>query len=217
MKKILLIISIILISITGGYAQNANRNGFFIELGAGFPIGSIPAYKVGFDNNAVAVFYPGGPDVNFAIGYRRTMGKSFAWEIKGEGSAMPTKFRNTMVIALLPGIRYTSKELFGNTSLFCGINIGVLLSRGGYGSYYLYESPDYPDYRYDWYDDLNNGDIAIGVKFGADIGLNITSSFYTGLYLDCNVIDAQDVVKDNTIIRDWNLWGSLGLRLGYRF
>lgn len=231
MKKLIFAAILAIFAVTPVLSQNANRSGFFIEGGTGFLVGKAPISNVKWENNSLYVCRPGGPDVNLGFGYRRATSKVFAWEIKAEGSVVPNNVESTLVLAVMPGIRYTTKELFGNTSLYFGLNVGVACGSGSDANYFYTENGARLD---NWYMDgpilpLNeNGDWGVmsdffykfGAKLNLTAGINITSSFYAGLYWDFNFLTEQGIEFDieNESIKDGlGKWGSLGLRLGYRF
>ena len=213
---------------TGALAQNANRSGFFIEGGVGLPVGSLPVKGTKWENNKLYLLRPSGPDVNIAIGYRRATSRVFAWELKAEASTMPSSFSNATVIALMPGIRYTTKELFGNTSMYFGFDAGVAMGQLN-DDYYYYEG------RYNEItlntpkeSDFSDGDFSsLGGKINLSVGFNISSSFYAGLYWDfCCIANQYSFSIDDEAYdykgvsykKDGNaVWGSAGVRLGVRF
>lgn len=110
MKQKLLVIAIAIAAVCGlcstdASAQNANRNGWIIELQGG---------KV--------VNHEGGFLFDFDFGYRWATSLHWAVEAKvGVGSYYPDKY----AWSIMPGVRYTSKELFSNCSLFTSFNAGL--------------------------------------------------------------------------------------------
>lgn len=220
MKKYILVITLLFAVAMAGYSQNANRSGFFLEAGAGFPIGTPPLKGIEWKNNTLMGYYPGGTEINFGFGYRRASSRCFAWEVKAEASTVSSSFRHSLVLAAMPGIRYTTKELFGNTSLYFGLNVGFAYA------------PMMSDmwngiYRDDENDlDLDDGN-SLGAKLLLNVGVNITSSFYAGLYFDYNVMsdmiqgfsseDSYNYREYFSPVQSWGSWGAVGLRLGYRF
>lgn len=223
MKKIFFLLIFLGVFLTDGYAQNANRSGFFMEAGTGFLIGNPPLQKLEWKDYTMKAYVPSGPDVNIALGYRRATSNVFAWEIKFEASGDPKAMVTTSVLAVMPGIRYTTKEIFGNSSLFFGANLGVAMGtdQSIYDLYSFHVNETFePD---------NRIFTSIGGKLSLTVGLNITSKFYLGVYFDYNFISNQIVNTDITFNNDgyniielynyggWNSFGSLGLRIGYRF
>lgn len=231
MKKLIFAAILAIFAVTPVLSQNANRSGFFIEGGTGFLVGKAPISNVKWKNNSLYVCRPGGPDVNLGFGYRRATSKVFAWEIKAEGSVVPNNVESTLVLAVMPGIRYTTKELFGNTSLYFGLNVGVACGSSGdnFLDYFYSENgnslrglgsmivPLNDNGGYDIYHDFL---CRFGAKINLTAGINITSSFYAGLYWDFNFLADQGInlhLESRYIEEGLGKWGSLGLRLGYRF
>lgn len=220
MKKLLLLFALVVSFAASSVAQNANRSGVFVEAGAGLFVGTPPFVKVGWKHDKLTGQKPSGPDLNLAVGYRGATSSVFAWEFKVESSFDPGEFQHTLVLALMPGFRVTTKEFFGNTSLYFGLNAGFAL-----GSlqriYYNYTTLS-TVYESSFGD--GNG-ISGGAKVSICAGLNITHAFYAGLYWNYNILSNQIGTVKNYEIDDQghniegtrNSWGSLGIRLGYRF
>lgn len=213
MKKLLLILAFIITVVTSGFAQNANRSGVFLEAGAGTYFGKLPLSRIQWKDNKLSVLKVADPDINFALGYRRATSRVFAWEIRVEG-AIDGNVSSATVVAVMPGFRFTTKEIFGNTSVYFGLNLGVALGTSQYFDYIILNQ-----------DSNSSNDLdAYGGKILLYGGLNITHSFYAGVYLNLNGISDQmsefgtsssgsDFLSDKGL----NLWGSFALRLGYRF
>lgn len=213
MKKIIPIIILLVACSTSNYAQNANRSGFFIEGGAGFLVGNPPIKKVIWKDNVLSAVKPSGPDINLGLGYRRASSRAFAWEVKTQFSIVPSA-KNTMNLAILPGIRYTTTEIFSNTSLYFGLNVGFAL--GTESSFY---APGmYPDQNWERSPDIYDF-CSVGGKINLTAGFNVSSSFYAGLYFDYSIMNSQfgRLEQLETENFDVNSWGSVGVRLGYRF
>ena len=212
MKKLLLLFVLVLSVAASSVAQNANRSGVFVEAGTGILVGTPPISDFKYDNNKLSFKTPKSPDINFSIGYRRAFSNAFAWEIKVEPSFAPNYTKTTFVIALIPGFRYTTKEIFGNSSLYFGINVGFAM--GTRQDYYSYSNEEFNDLCY-----------SCGAKFSICGGFNITSAFYAGAYCNYSILPKQiskisDFTTDEFGIFSYgkiNLWGSVGIRLGYRF
>lgn len=225
MKKLLLISVLIITAVFSASSQNANRSGIFMEAGLGLYVGTPPVSKIQWKNNTLSVFRPGGPDVNFGVGYRGATSSIFAWEVRMEITTDVTA-PSTSVLSVMPGFRITSKEIFGNSSLYFGLNLGV-----GVGPYkddclntLYYLGNDYYSEPYvfsNW-----------GGKMLLCGGLNITPSFYAGLYLNLNITSGGDCrlnsdyyyfedsyyrLRDRSVKFSDDVWGSIALRLGYRF
>lgn len=216
MKKLLLISVLIITAVFSASSQNANRSGIFMEAGLGLYVGTPPVSKIQWKNNTLSVFRPGGPDVNFGVGYRGATSSIFAWEVRMEVTTDVTA-ASTSVLSVMPGFRITSKEIFGNSSLYFGLNLGV-----GLGPYI-----DKDDLFTPCLGDDNYLESYVFQNFGGKMllcgGLNITPSFYAGLYLNLNIISGGNcLIRANVQeVRDTkfsdDVWGSIALRLGYRF
>lgn len=214
MKKLLLLFALVISVAASGVAQNANRSGVFVEAGTGFLVGSVPYSKTERNNLTVKAFKAGGPDLNLSLGYRGATSSVFAWQLKAEVSTASTK--PTLVFALMPGIRYTTKEIAGNTSLYFGFDLGLAIGSGNVSDYRgnsINMTSDYAKIE------LNkNFGKSIGAKFSLSGGLNITTALYAGLYWDYNVLSKQIFnIKSYVENGGTSNWGSLGIRLGYRF
>ena len=195
---------------TVGYAQNANRSGFFAEVAAGATMGNVPlkSYDVymfyeGYDKNIVKYrekVYSNGfmPEIGF--GYRWATAKNLAVDVKLKYQYLSDNSK----IKLMPGIRYTSSELSENSniSLYASANIGA---QGG--------------------NDPADDVFRVGFAYELSVGLNITSKLYAGLiwsaglgYKEYNYINNSDGGFYDINLSDNNYhYGLLGLTIGYRF
>lgn len=137
MKKFLLLMSAALFCVAL-QAQNANRSGLFVELGGGFTAGDSPnqAGKIvsefvpSTDNNAAINLYrkvdkTSGACVDLGVGYRWATSLHFAFEVKLQAMSHVSNFTETLAINLKPGVRYTSREIIGTTSLYANANAGL--------------------------------------------------------------------------------------------
>ena len=220
LKKLYTFFILCISVVTSGIAQNANRSGVFVEAGAGLFVGTVPYSKIEWNNNNLSGHRPSGPDINLAIGYRGATSSVFAWEFKIESSLDPSSVKQTLVLGILPGIRITTKEIFSNTSLYFGLNAGYAL--GSKQIFYYNRSIHSIIYKHSWGDGEG---IAGGAKISVCAGLNITHAFYVGLYWDYNFLSSQIGNVNHYEIDDYghnvygsnNRWGSVGVRLGYRF
>lgn len=223
MKKFILFLIFLGAFLTNGFAQNANRSGLFIEAGTGFLIGNPPIQKLEWIDNSMNAYFPSGPDVNLALGYRGATSSVFAWEIKIEASGVPKDMRSSFVLAAMPGIRYTTREIFGNSSLYIGFNLGFATGSSQYiigGSFQLDENKEFKPIKENFK--------SLGAKLSLTAGINITSKLYAGLYFDYSIMSDQigdtnfNYNSNNNYTEifhygDWNYFGSIGVRLGYRF
>lgn len=119
-------------------AQNANRSGVFVELGAGLTAGDSPnqageivsEFIPTVDNKATLNLYrkvdkTSGVCANLGVGYRWATSLHFAFELKLQAMSHVSNFTETLAINLKPGVRYTSREISGSTSLYANANVGL--------------------------------------------------------------------------------------------
>ncbi len=208
-KLVLLIVAVFTLSIAA-WGQNANRSGIFIEAGAGVLAGRTPTYKIEIDHGIVKGYNVGGAGLNLALGYRYATSRSCAVELKVEGSASPKAIVPTLVLGIMPGFRYTTRELFSNISLFFGVNAGFA---AGYETHMPYLRIGHNMYDNAAYDIGHYGIGSIGGCYGLTLGMNITSSLYAGLFWDGYILND----KHRGIEKGMLHWGTAGLRLGFRF
>lgn len=159
MKKTLLFMMFAVAAMCG-YAQNANRSGFFLEIGAGAVVGSSPYTDVienfavidGKLSEIVKVKHDSGIKFNVGTGYRHAVSDNWAIELK----AMGVKYSD-IAVKLMPGARYTTKELFSNVSMYIAPNVGACL-----------------------YHDVER----FGLGYSLALGLNLTESLSVGVVYD---------------------------------
>lgn len=134
MKRDFLIMSILLIvmavSTVGASAQNANRKGWIVELQGGRLFGTVDEtenFSYNKDNGMPAYRRTGGFCGALNFGYRWATSQFCAVEIKlhAEDNFSATEM---LKIGVMPGFRYTTHELFGNTSMYLGGNVGIAFS-----------------------------------------------------------------------------------------
>lgn len=193
----------------GALAQNANRSGIFVELGGGMVAGTTPTYKIECDHGVLKGYNLTGFGANFGAGYRIAVSRACAVEVKAEASAGMKSIGDTYVIGILPGFRYTTREILGNMSMYFGVNGGVSFSNGVYrvGSYSS-------DIDINAVQEIYLGrDMKIGGSYGLTVGLNFTNSFYGGLFWDGYLCTEGLRGLENKLLH----WGTAGLRLGFRF
>ncbi len=175
-----------------GHAQNANRNGFFIEAGVGALIGNTPyASEAHFSDGNICVDRLKGALPQIDLGYRFATSSHMAFEVKAMG-ALPVNKASNFMLYLMPGIRYTSSDFGSNMSFFGALNIGagMFSTRGNRLS------------RYDDDEEL----VATGV-YELTLGLNFTPSFYAGIGYDGFLMFDRGSFH----------FGAFGVKLGYRF
>lgn len=220
MKRILLILTAFLSLVGMATAQNANRSGVFLELGGGPTFGAKLLKDGEWTGSSLIVKKAAGSgEANLGVGYRKASSRVFAWEIKAQLSTMPSDLEGSLTLALMPGFRYTTKELFGNVSMYFGLNAGVAIMPVARDYYYggidlIIGQPDYMDF--------DNG-LSIGGKIDLQAGLNLTTKIYLGLFFDCTIIN---VINDDSlemhmgsldINREFSSLYSAGLRIGFKF
>jgi len=210
MKKLVLLFVAALTLSFAAWGQNANRSGIFIEAGVGALAGTTPTYKAEIDHGIVKGYNVGGAGLNLALGYRYATSRFCAVEVKVEGSASPKAISPTLVLGIMPGFRYTTRELFSNMSLFFGLNAGFAMSSDCY--IYGEISGDVASKIVDCDVEGSLPD-ALGGCYGLTIGINFTSSLYAGLFWDGYILSDKLCGSDEGMLH----WGTAGLRLGFRF
>lgn len=176
-----------------GYAQNANRSGFFLEIGAGSVVGesSYTDTKEEFSviDGSLAVISKvkrdNGFKFNVGTGYRLAVSNNWAIELK----AMGVKY-NDIAVKLMPGARYTSKELFSNVSMYIAPNIGACLYIGDYHALF-------------------------GLGYSLGLGLNLTERISIGAVFEGHYL-FDDIWWTDLELESPN-WGTIGINIGYRF
>ncbi len=182
-------------------AQNANRNGWIVEVQGGQVIGTAyqsEDFEKGKENGKLVGRRTGGFFGSFNFGYRWATSKHCAVELK---LIVADNFSDAKLLqtGLLPGFRYTTKELIGNTSMYLGANVGASIEP------ILTEQ---------------NCDLAICANTEANVGFNIGNLLSIGIFINYNI---PCRINDSTQIRidgcDMYLTSnaSLGVKLGIRF
>lgn len=209
MKRIILLTVLAVLAMTG-YAQNANRSGFFVEASAG--IFNYPYYstKVNVTDNTLQNVFVTTKEstfsADFGLGYRFTTSKYFALEIKAKCFDLANLDKSGfLMFKLMPGIRYTTPELSSNSniSMYLAVNVGAVFQ--------LAEGYDY---------EANDGTNLTAVKFGTaydvSVGFNFTTHFYTGFIWSAQLCSVEHL-SSNVFDIGLKHCGMLGLTLGYRF
>lgn len=165
-KFLMVLIAVVAIMTAGSTAsaQNANRKGWIIELQGGRTIGTV-CESIGLDyhvtNGDPAYRLKAGIKGSLGFGYRWTTSQFCAFEAKAVVSDNFAE-KQLLNISLMPGFRYTTKEISGNASMYFAANVGVG----------LYPATDYLSYS---------------VVGEAGVGFNIGSRLSLGLYIDYTV------------------------------
>ncbi len=232
MKKLLTTLMLLLTGATAAVAQNANRSGVFVEAGVGLFTGQTPRTSVGRTMDDQFVYTVAkGCAIDLSAGYRLRFANHWAYEWRAGLEASPAHFNPFFNPKFFPiGFRYTSTELFRNSSLYAHANLGI--------SFCPFGDPDdfgYVEGEDRWIDKMYNPlrpgetkcleanwNYQCGIVYSLGIGLNITNHLYAGLTYDAQV----------NISRYYNAyypgifhhsghksiyWGTIGLRIGYRF
>ncbi len=203
MKRIILLTVLAVLAVTG-YAQNANRSGFFVEASAG--IFNYPYYstKVNVTDNTLQNVFVTTKEstfsADFGLGYRFTTSKYFALEIKAKCFDLANLDKSGfLMFKLMPGIRYTTPELSSNSniSMYLALNVGAVLQLVEVGVEYV---------------DL----VQPGVAYDVSVGFNFTTHFYTGFIWSAQLCSVEHLCT-NVGSTGLTHCGMLGLTLGYRF
>lgn len=212
MKKLMLLIVGILLMVGDIHAQNANRSGVFVELGAGGYVGSTPRTEIGIIDNNLMVKCQSGGVFSIGVGYRLRFRPHWAYEVKAEAQ---TAFNNPihgLVGRFLPvGFRYTSVEFWRNFSLYAHANLGAAIAaQPGIWTYWnQQEIPNGSFTKLKGY----VGDERFGPAYSLGVGLNLTTHFYLeGCFNGQSIISA--VGKNGKGLLNY---GTVGVLMGYRF
>lgn len=205
MKRIILLTVLAVLAMTG-YAQNANRSGFFVEASAG--IFNYPYYstKVNVTDNTLQNVFVTTKEstfsADFGLGYRFTTSKYFALEIKAKCFDLANLDKSGfLMFKLMPGIRYTTPELSSNSniSMYLALNAGAVFQLA---------EKDFKDEMY--------GKCYFGVAYDVSVGFNFTTDFYTGFIWSAQLCSVERLCL-NVGSTGLTHCGMLGLTLGYRF
>ena len=219
MKKIMLSIVVMFMTSIGVLAQNANRSGFFMEFGAGSFVVNPPIEKVTISYKQTGTQAPTSvtreelieyeSDVKYSatIGYRLATSRHWAIEMKANCLFGKELFDEMFMIMGMPGVRYTSPELFRNISLYSSLHLGI-------GA------------RLDKSDFIHQP-VAYGGDF--ELGINLSNKFYIASFLSVqNTKQSVEIyeyyISGNHInaypyeYTDERIFsGVLGGKLGFRF
>lgn len=223
MKK-LIIALMVLLGAVAAQAQNANRTGFFIEAAIGGTVGDGPRAALSYDGTNLYEYFASGTAFNIAFGPRVQTSNHVSVDLRFEVQAPFSYLKSVPAAKFMPAIHYTSKELFGNMSLYFTIGIGGAVS----ANYKTMADED------DWYGDYfdldpskvlpadgekkvlslsNSPEVSFGPSYLINLGLNVTNHFYAGLMWDGQYMFNQNGKNGKTTCH----WGMTGLQIGYRF
>ena len=191
MSKRLILMVVLVVSVFTGTAQIANRSGIFVEAGVGGLVGNtlVDAGKSTVtESGKMTITTKSGVSYDLMAGYRWAFSRN--WALDGHiGFDNP----GIMILDIMPGIRYTTDDFIANRSLFFQANAGVGFTfESGYFETEL-----------------------VSLVFQLQGGVNITNRLYAGIYYLGHSMSYSGVsVSDFNTTRNF---GTLGLRLGYRF
>lgn len=214
---LLILLSIFFLGIAKG--QNANRDGFFVELGIGCFVGNTPRTSISVADNVMNFKCLNGSAANFGFGGRLRIKSHWAYEFKLD-THIP--FKNTIdnfVFRLLPmGVRYTSSEIWRNNSLYFHINLGGALSAnsgiingGNLEGFIDYDNVLYPDMQEEKIKGFEEK--GKGIAYSVGVGANITTHFYMEGCFNAQVLFDCYSKNGNGMIN----YGVPTFILGYRF
>lgn len=195
MKRIILsLVSVILLGVVGGYAQSANRKGFFVDVQAGNTFGYV--YKSTDDdaNGKPKEYVKGGFDIGMGLGMRFATSRHWAFQFK-LATDINTSIVEATDLSLRLGMRWISNDFGGNKSAFVGLNtgFGVVPCASGVG-------PHVPL------------DVEAGVNLTNKLGLSLFSTTKMYILADWDY-DWHDSYTDTRLQSNV----LLGVRFNYRF
>lgn len=212
MKRFVILLFSVLAAIVGLHAQNANRNGFFLELGIGGMVGDNIRTSITIDDNVVKAKGLSGASGDIGLGFRKKLGRHWAYELKAEGMFPFESLPYSIAGRLLPiGFRYTSVEVWRNYSLYFHFNAGGVISA---------TTGEFPN---SWDSILVPGENKIegfgerqgfGGAYSLGVGANLTTHFYAEACWNGQVL--INCFGKNGKCSTLN-GGTFGLIIGYRF
>ncbi|MDE6480494.1 MAG: hypothetical protein K2L45_09505 [Muribaculaceae bacterium] len=211
MKRLYLLILIAVLTTGIAASQNANRSGFFLELGFGGLVGDTPRYSFSIAENVLSYRCLAGAAGDFGFGGRFRMGNHWAYELKAEVQLPLKNPINSMIGRVLPvGFRYTSVEIVRNYSLYAHLNIGgaITVNRGIIDTECIL-LPNIGETKLGYF----AGAEGYGVAYSIGVGANVTTHLYF-----------ESSFNGQAIFRSYgknglgtNNYGIVGLFVGYRF
>lgn len=133
MRRIILLICVCLSISASMQAQNANRKGFFVELQGGAALGEVLTVIPGepnFNNSLPyyleeRAYLKGGAIGSLDLGYRFRLSKPLAVEARIGAFGNFGDFKNTWLLRIMPGLRWTFKDFAGAKSIYASLNAGI--------------------------------------------------------------------------------------------
>lgn len=211
MKKVFLVLVMAILTSGIATAQNANRTGFFLEVGIGGLVGNTPRNSFSVTDNVMYYKCLSGAAADFGLGARLRMNNHWAYEFKAEATIPLVNPIHALVGRCLPlGFRYTSPEIWRNYSLYTHFNLGgaIVVNRGMMwgGGNILYPNTEDFNIKY-------NGEEGYGIAYSLGIGANITTHFYAEACLNAqamfDVFGKEGIGMAN--------YGMIAFLFGYRF
>lgn len=217
MKKMIFMLLLAVLSVAGVSAQNANRSGFFLELGAGGFVINPPMLKVTTTYKQTGTSVPStisGNDVieyenvlkySFNVGYRFAKSRHWAVDCRLNCMFSDGMLDEMFVVGIMYGARYVSPELFRNFSLYGALSVG-------------------PMFRLDKIDYVS-GDVNIYGGANFELGCNLSNKLYMGAFLSLygGVPSPEyneyynEYIEDKQYTDEIRINGLLGAKLGFRF
>lgn len=213
-------------------AQNANRNGFFLELGLGGLVGDTPRSSFSITENVLSYKCLAGAAGDFGLGGRFRMGNHWAYEFKIEAQIPFANPINALVGRVLPiGFRYTSLELWRNYSLYAHFNLGgaITVISGVVGRHNLVFNADNEDdlMKENFVNDAQiifsnmpetyikgyRGNEGYGISYSGGIGFNITTHLYLEGCMSAQALFSCYGKNGKGVIN----YGMVSCIIGYRF
>lgn len=157
-------------------AQSANRSGFILEFKGGRVFGTV-CDTGDFDADKAAgkpaFRKSGGAYGGMNIGYRWRTSNHLSMEAKMLVADNLSAAKEMVTFGLVPGVRYVTNEISGNTSMYVGFNIGVGITP------FVYE-------------------LGASILPGISFGFNLSNMLNLGVFIDYNLcfVGDYDIDKD---------------------
>lgn len=207
-SKIRFISALIFLSVTSTMlAQNANRTGIFIEVGAGYSMGNTPMINASVSDETVHFDYTDGTGIFLDGGWRQAMSAHSALEAKIQLQFNYKNTAPTTFIKFMPGYKFFFSNK-GFKNLYLGANIGVAI-----GSSVAVQKYSKTNSKYDTLEPAKAfDDKRIGLAYSTEIGYNLTSDSYIALSWE-----GQYIKQSSPVGYSMRNWGLIGAKFGYKF